>query len=461
MTAEAPRRDTSMLSVAVGLGVFGLANFAFLGLAGRDLSPAGSAPVAVAWTILNAVGIGLFQPLEQETSRRLSAARSQGLTGSNLRSMVRYTSLAASLVLAAGLLGLPWLGDLLFSGADELVLVTVFGLLSQAVAYFARGLLSGQGRFTSYGAQLAVDGALRIAGAAALFLTGAGSRLSYGLVLVVVPVLATLLTVPVGRLVATWRDRDGAPSPTPMAPLVASSSSSQILANFGPLAMAALATTAQQDLSGRFVAAVTIARIPLFVFAAVQAVFLPALAAHAAQDAAESFGRAVRRALLLTVALGLAGVAGVALLGHLLMELVYGPEFAVPTSVLVLIAVSAALFMLAQVFAQALLALDLERLSTIAWTVGVVVSVLTLLLPWELATRVSTALCTGAGAALVLLVIALLTSTRRWHARLGSVPAASSLAAASAATPDVPDVPTLDHAPRPVSAVPDDPEAQP
>ena len=458
MTTSTPRRDTSMLSVAVGLGIFGLANFAFLGLAGRDLTPAGSAPVAVAWTILNAVGIGLFQPLEQETSRRLSAARAQGLAGANLRSMVRYTTLATALVLVIGLLSLPWLGDLLFSGSDELVLVTVLGLLSQALAYFARGLLSGQGRFTSYGAQLAVDGVLRIAGAAALFLTGAGTRFSYGLVLVVVPVLATVLTVPVSRLVATWRDRDGAPSPTPMAPLVASSSSSQILANFGPLAMAALATASQQDLSGRFVAAVTIARIPLFVFAAVQAVFLPALAAHAAQDAAASFGRAVRRALLLTVALGAAGVAGVALLGHLLMELVYGPDFAVPTSVLVLIAVSAALFMLAQVFAQALLALDLERLSTIAWTVGVLVSVLTLLLPWELATRVSTALCTGAGAALVLLVLALLTSTRRWHARLASTVPGSTPAASSTTAPDAP---TLDDAPHPVSAVPDDPEAHP
>lgn len=408
-------RARSMVWVAAGLGIFGLAGFVFLALAGRDLSPAGSAPVAVAWTILNAVGIGLFQPLEQETSRRLSASRARDGGGPRLGTMIRYATLSGATILVVGLVLLPWLGDLLFSGAREIVVVVVFGLLGQGLAYLARGVLAGSDDFSRYGAQLAVDGGLRIVLATLLFTTGQGTRLTYGLVLVVAPVVATLVTIQLGRLRAVWTTPRGAGSTGSMTPLVASSTASQLLANFGPIAMAMLATAAQQDLSGRFVAAVTVARIPLFVFAAVQAVFLPALAGLVARGDVAGFGRSVRQALVVTLTLGVLGVAGIAVLGRWIMDLVYGDEFAVSSSILVLVAVSAALFMLAQVFAQALLAHDLERVTAIAWTLGIVASCATLLLPWELATRVSVALCTGALVSLCVLGAALLRHLSRWR----------------------------------------------
>ena len=425
-SSDGRRAVNPMIWVAAGLGVFGLANFVFLGFVGRDLGDAGSAPVAVAWTVLNAAGIGLFQPLEQETSRRLAAARARGLASAHLQRMVTFAVRTSAAIVVLGLVGVYWISDLLFSGVKELVLVAVLGLLGQALAYFARGALAGTAQFTRYGTQLGLDGALRIVIAGLLFATGSGTALTYGLVLVIAPVAATLATIKFATLRDVWRSRSGEDTSTSMVPLVASSTASQLLANFGPLAMAALATASQQGLSGRFVAAVTVARIPLFLFAAIQAVFLPALAAHVANDDAAEFGRSVRRALAITTTIGVLGIAGIAVLGHWIMSVIYGDEFGVTSQVLDLIAVSAAVFMLAQVCAQALLAHHMEKVCAVAWTVGIVVSVLTLLGPWELAVRVALALCTGAAAALLVLGAVLLRTQRAWR---GTLPTGTPLAA--------------------------------
>ena len=418
---SASPRDRSMIWVAGGLGIFGVANFAFLALAGRDLGATGSAPVAVAWTLLNAIGIGLFQPLEQETSRRLAAARARGATGAHLGRMVRYALITSSTIIVAGLLASPWVGAHLFDGARELVPVLILGLLGQALAFFARGVLAGSGQFRNYGAQLAVDGTLRLGAAVALFYSGYGSRLSYGLILVVVPVVASLVTVQAKTLLRVWRNAGGENLSTPMPPLVANSTASQLLANFGAIAMALLATSSQSNLTGSFVSAIAVARIPLFLFAAVQAVFLPALATLRANDDLPGFRSAVERAFMATLALGVIGVAGIAVLGQWVFS-VFGGTFLISTIVLVLIAISGALFMLAQVFAQALLAHHEEGPASLAWTAGIAVAILTLLGPWELAIRVALALCTGAGAALVALAFVLHHLLRLWARHLRSDP---------------------------------------
>lgn len=404
-----------MLWVAIGLGVFGLSNFVFLALAGRDLGPAASASVAVAWTVLNALGIGLFQPLEQETSRRLSAARALGEAGSDLRRMVRYALFAITVIVVVGAGGARWLADLLFSSSLEIVLVVVLGLIGQALAYYARGVLAGTGRFDRYGEQLAADGVLRIVLAGGLYLTGSGTQLLYGLVLVVAPVVSTVVTARASTLLSVARRGGGGSRGTGMVGLVAASSSGQILANLGPIAMAVMATASQQDLSGRFVAAVTVARIPLFLFAAIQAVFLPALAALVARRDLPGFRSSVRKALLASTTLAAVGVVAIATIGHWVLWLIYGPDFTISTWALVLISMSGGLFMLAQVFAQALLAHHAEKGVAVGWTLGIVGALLALLAPFELSITVAFALCVGSAVALCALALADHRATRRWY----------------------------------------------
>lgn len=459
-----------MLWVAIGLAVFGASNFAYLGLVSRSLGPAAAAPVSVLWTLLNAVGIGLYLPLEQEVGRRLSAARALRGRAEPMRRTLVYAGGTVAAIGVVTLLANGVIASGLLSGETALPAVLAAGLAGQALAYLTRGLLAGTGRFRRYGLQFVVDGVLRTVAAAVLFAADVRSPTAFAWVLVVAPVVAALLTVPRGSL-ALLR-HGGAPespalegsapespasespaaedpvadvaapggaahggtpdepvrgsggpvgtagaAPVRMGPLVATSVAGQLLANAGPIAVALLALPSQQALSGRFVAAVTVARIPLFLFAAVQAVFLPALASLAARHDHAGFRRAVLRALGATGALGVAGTAGVLAIGPLVLSLLYTPEFLVERDVMGLVALSGALFMLGQVLALALLAQHADRAAAIGWTVGIVVLVASLALPLDLLVRISVALCTGSLAAAATHALLLRTTLRRARAR--------------------------------------------
>jgi O-antigen/teichoic acid export membrane protein len=405
--------SSSTLQVGVGLLVLGLSGFVFLGLSGRDLGPAATAPVSVLWTILNAVGIGLFMPLEQEVGRRISAARARGDATPPLSRVRRYAAAALGTLAVVALVFSGPIADTFLGGSRVLVVVLVLALAAQALEYYARGILAGTGRFRRYGAQLAVDGASRMVLSAALFLLPASSAELYAAVLVVSPVLATLTTIPLRDLLR--RDAHARPGERyPMAPLVTTSVTAQLVANAGPLAIAVLAAPGEEAVTGQFVAAITIGRVPLFLFAAVQAVFLPSLAALVTTGRHEEFRSAMRRGGAATALLGAAGVVGIAVLGRWAMRLIYGPAFDVSVLDITLIALSGALFMVAQLLAQGLLAHKTDTVVALGWGLGIVVTVLSLLLPLATTTTVALALCTGSGAAMVFFAVALHRTTTSW-----------------------------------------------
>ena len=80
MARQLPAAVRQVGPVAAGLGVLGLASFAFLSVSGRALGPAELAPLGTLWVLINAIGPALFQPLEQEVGRAVAerAAHGQG-----------------------------------------------------------------------------------------------------------------------------------------------------------------------------------------------------------------------------------------------------------------------------------------------------------------------------------------------------------------------------------------------
>lgn len=411
------RTSSPVVPVGGGLVAFGVANFAFLALSARDLGPAGSAPVSVFWTVVNAFGIGLFMPLEQDLARRLAAARARGGTGRVGRAPLVYTLGALAVVAVVLLVAGGMLGRVVLDGQSGLVWVVLAALAAQAVAYATRGLLAGEASFGRYGAQLALDGALRTVGSAVLAATGNGTAVGYGLVLVAAPVLASGLAL-LGR-----RPRGGTaagapaetPSRVPFGALVSVSLLSQVLANAGPMLIAWLAEAGDEAMAGRFVAAVTVARIPLFAFAAVQAVVLPALAARSAAGDVAGFRATTRLAVLGTAGLGAVGALGVLAIGPFAQVLLYGEDFAVSRTLLFLVAVSGAFFMMAQVLAIVLLSRGDDWAAAVGWGVGVLALGLGFLVPTGLAEQVALALCTGAAAAAVCHAVRVRTTLRRWE----------------------------------------------
>jgi len=414
------RARGQLLSVAVGLGVFGLSTYGYLGLAGQALGVAAFAPLSVLWSLLNAVGIGLFLPFEQELGRRTAERRA---AGQGNRPVVRRALAAVGIVLAAvtviGAAGYGAWSRSLFADRAELVPIMLFALAGMAASYVARGLLSGNGEFGHYGAQLGLDGVLRVVAAAALYLTGTTSLVAWGLVLVVVPVLAVLFTTPrPASLVSDGPDLPVRVAAVALGTLIAASLLSQGLANAGPVIVQLLADESEKVASGHFLAALVIARVPLFAFAAVQAVLLPGLARAVGTGDVAAFRRRSDLVGWATFAIGALGTLAVWLLGAELVPLLFGDEFGTSRGVITLIAASGAAFMLAQAAAQALLALGAERLVVGGWAAGLLALVLACLWQGPISERAAVALLAGAVVALAVLAVGLVRAYRSWTVAL-------------------------------------------
>jgi O-antigen/teichoic acid export membrane protein len=420
-TAASSGSRRGVLAVGAGLGVFGLSTYAYLGLAGQALGDERFAPLGVLWSVLNAVGIGLFLPFEQEIGRRTAERRARG--EGNAPVARQGTLAAAALVGAVALVALVTAGPVagrLFTGELGLVALLVLAVAGMAVAYVVRGLLAGTGRFPSYGAQLAVDGLLRVAGAGLLAVNGVTDVRPYAAVLALSPVLAVLVTTLRPRgLVVHGPPQQVSRAAAALATLVVASVLSQVLANVGPVIVQLLASAEEAAAAGRFTSALVIARVPLFLFAAVQAVLLPGLAALASAGESAGFRRRLRLVVTGTGAIGGLGTLAVLAVGPELVRALFGPGFVVDREVITLIAASGALFMLAQVAAQALLALGADRTVVLGWASGLVALLLVCLVPLPAVERAAWALVVGSGAAAGVLGAVLAVRMRAWEGRSG------------------------------------------
>ncbi|MEU5789719.1 polysaccharide biosynthesis protein [Micromonospora purpureochromogenes] len=384
------------LAVGAGLALLGLASYVHLAVAGHSLTEADYSSLSVLWSIVFTLGIGVFMPVEQEVARVVAARRSQGLPPGPV--------LARGAVLAAGVLAVMVvailaahgpLTDRLFAGDAAMVTVLIGALVAMAVAYTTRGVLSGLQLFPWYGTQLGVDGGLRIAMVAVLGLTGVTSPLWYGLVLVIAPLAGVLLTLPPvlratgGGVPVAW----GALL-RGLGLLTVSSLLSQVVVNVGVINVRLL-DPSDVATAGALLSALVLVRIPLFVFASLQASLLPGLATSATTGDLRGFHSLLRRALGIVTALGVLGAIGAIALGPWLVGTLFDAADVLGHGDFAWLAVATLAYLWAMVLGQALLALDRHRAQALAWTVGVVALVAVTLTPASVALRVELAYTVG------------------------------------------------------------------
>lgn len=399
--------------VAIGLMVLGLGSFAYLTVTGRALGPTDFAPVATLWVLFNGAGLALFQPIEQELSRATAARRAVGEgAGPVLRKAVLYGTTVTAVFALLALITSDLLTQRVFNGAAILVPLLVLGFVGLAAEHTLRGLFGGNEKFNRYGLQLGVDGALRVIGPVLLAITATTGVGAFGLALVLSPLLAAALTTgrigPLAKPGPRQEWRDIAP---PLLVLTAAALLSQLIVNAAPIAAQVLARPSEAETAGIFIAALVLTRIPLFFFGAVQAAFLPALARLAATGQATAFGKQLRQVLVLVSAVGGLFILVMAAIGPFVLRLLYGDDFVATRAVLVPLAIAAALYMVAQVMAQTLIALRAYPAALIGWAIGSAVFMLALFVPSELQLRVGTAFLVGSLASLV--TLALLVRLRR------------------------------------------------
>ena len=269
----------------------------------------------------------------------------------------------------------PVLVDTLFDGDWWMMAALICAFAAYAPAHLARGVCSGSGRFRSYATILGGDGVVRILVClvmAAIGITAAGA---YGFLVALAPLVGLSLVSLRGQLrtddgpAATWAEV------TPnLGWLLLGSVSAAALLNAGPLATELLAEETDTVLVADFSKGVLLARIPLFMFQAVQAALLPRLSRLAAHGEFDEFRRGLRQLATVVIGVGVIGTGGAFLLGPIVLDLVFDADLSGRT--LAMLALGSACYMMALAMAQAVIALKGHAFVSVGWLAGVVAFVL-------------------------------------------------------------------------------------
>jgi len=402
------------IAVGAGLAVLGAASYVHIAVASHALSKEHNSAFAVVWSIVFTVGLGLFLPIEQEITRIVVSRRSggQGI----LPVYRRGATLALGLLVVACVLLVATAGpvsDKLFGGDKSLLIAMGGGFAGLAVAHPTRGVLAGTGRFGAYGLQLGVDGGLRIVLAALLGAAGVHSALMFGLILAVAPVVSVLVTAgPVRSALSAGPPLRWQHFGRGVAPLMISTLLAQLVVNVGVVNVKLL-DASDVALAGALLSALVLVRIPLFVFASLQASLLTGLSTSAAEGDRAGFRHLLLRACGIVMALAFVGAVPTIVFGPWLLrvffntaETLHRPDFAI-------LSAGTAAYLLAQVLGQGAISLGHHRDQTYAWLAGTLALVVITVVPGSVSLRVEGGYAIGS--AVVAAVLAVAVGRRAAH----------------------------------------------
>ena len=272
------------LTIGTGLLVGGVSIYVFFRLGQEALGQDGFKPIVSLWFVMFALVPGFFLPLEQEVSRAVAHRRA---LGDGVRPVIRKVAPVAAAItvalVAVVALARNRLTEDLFEGSAVVTVALAVALVGYAPFHIARGICSGLGHFRLYSAMIALDGLLRVVAAAVFLVVGLERVGAYALMVAAVPLTIAVSAFASGRL----RTDEGSPATwAELAPnlgwLLLGTLCAGALINAGPLTVDILGEGTDPALVTRFANAVLLARVPLFLFQAVQAAMLPRLASLAA-----------------------------------------------------------------------------------------------------------------------------------------------------------------------------------
>jgi O-antigen/teichoic acid export membrane protein len=395
--------------VGIALLVAGCATYAFFKIGKVALGgDAEFNPISSLWFATFALAPGFFLPLEQELGRALAHRKALHQGGQPVVGRVVRLAIAIVLLVLLAILALSTvITDAYFDGNWWMFAALATAFVAYAPAHLARGICSGSGRFTSYAVVIGSDGIVRITLCVMLALLGVTHTAPYAFSVALSPLVAVVAVGMRGQL---------ATEPGPPAPwnevtqnlgwLLVGTVFSAALLNAGPVAAKLLADDDQHDLVTQFAYGVLLARIPLFLFQAVQAALLPRLARLAARGDFVEFRYGLRRLLVLVAIIGVVGTLGALVLGAPIVDLVYGADLSGRT--MAMLALSSAIYMGAIATSQAVVALRGHAQVAFGWIFAVTAFLLTIWLGGDdLFRRIEIALVASSLAALASFSVAL------------------------------------------------------
>ena len=395
------------VAVGAGLAVLGAASYVHIAVASHALSKAHNSAFAVVWSIVFTVGLGLFLPIEQEITRIVVSRRGGGRGIAPVYR--RGATLALGLLVVTCLILVAVAGPVsnrLFGGDKSLLIAMAGGFAGLAVAHPTRGVLAGTGRFGAYGLQLGVDGGLRIVLAAVLGLAGVHSALMFGLILAVAPVISVLVTAGPVRSALS----QGPPLPWPefgrgVAPLMVSTLLAQLVVNVAVVNVKLL-DAGDVALAGALLSALVLVRIPLFVFASLQASLLTGLSTSAAAGDRAGFRHLLLRACAIVTGLAFLGAVPTIIFGPWLLRVFFNTAEVLNRLDFAILSAGTAAYLLAQVLGQGAISLGHHRDQTYAWLTGTLALIVITVLPGSVSLRVEGGYAGGSVVVAVVLAIA-------------------------------------------------------
>ena len=426
--AGAGRSLAWVVGSLIAAGVLVNVHFAVLA---RVLSEAEYGRFVTFVSIVLLISFGGFLPVEQEMARQFQTGhRGRAVLRSSAVVSVGIAVVAAALV--AGLI--PWLVPSL---ADPQILVALLCLsLVCVVQFLVRGTLIGTGRMTAHGAILLGDAVLRLGFAGiVVVVTSAGAGAGgYAIALVAAIAAAHLpVLVWVYRVAGRTGGDSGGPTTSTretggmVGHLIAGSISSQILLNAPPILVAAAATAGQADLVGRFAATFTLARVLLFIVVPLQSALVPIFTRVAVRGVARESRLLAGRIGLGTLAAGALAAPVAWLAGPWVIEVVFGPRYALGGRDVALLVVGAMLYLGGVVAAQALVGAGQHRDVGVAWTLGILAAVVVFFAVPDLVLRAELAFGMGSAVSLLTAVARLWRSEPQRGAHVDPTPSSEGI----------------------------------
>ena len=352
--------------LSIGIATTGLVTFAYFSLASHSLSEVDYKGLSLLWSALFLIISIIYRPVEQLLSHTIASRRAQGHEGHSLRVPLVIQATAAAVFLAVALGLREPITDDVFDGSSELYWVLVVAVLAYAASYFARGWLAGHQRFGLYGGLVLLESCSRCLFAVAVAVGIASGQGAVALGIAAAP-LVSLLVIPWaiehrGRGEEPSSMREGAGfAGAVLAIMIAE----QALLN-GPV-IAVDVTAADAALAGFVFNVLLITRAPLQLFQAIQTSLLPHLSGLAATGGGQEFGHAIRVTLLAIAGFAAAVVLGLAVVGPLAMDLLFGGDFEYARGGLVLVGLGMGFHLAAGTLNQAALARDRAAPAAAAW----------------------------------------------------------------------------------------------
>ena len=413
------------LVIGMALAIQGVTTYAFVVIANHALAPKTYSAFSALWALTFVAAPGLFLPLEQEVGRAASARRVAGLGAGPVvrRALLLGIGIAIAVMVLAAAGESPLVGTF-FNGQALMLLGFLVAMAVYAVYYLSRGTLAGSARFGGYATVLMVEGAVRIAAALVLLKAGVTNGGAFGLAISLPCLIGLAVVMPRQRGIAApgpparWSELSSA-----LGWLLTGSLLAQALMNVTPLASKALFSNGDPTAAGRILNGLIVARIPLFFFQAIQASLMPKLSADAAAGRLDDFRLLLRRILVLAALVIVLSVAGMALLGPPVLQILFHSSRPLGRGDLALLALGSEGMMVAFALAYACIALRGYRGATAGWVSGTVALVLALVVLPGTLLRVELAFCIAVAAACAVMAVALRVRLRRAGAAAVTTPA--------------------------------------